>query len=248
MDPMLRGKVALVTGGGRGIGRAVALKLASEGAQLAVCGRTRTTLEETVAAIEAGDGAARAYVVDVSDSDAVAATCKQVLADCGRVDILVNNAGVTRDNLLLRMTDEEWDLVLDTNLKGAYRFTKGISRSMLKQRSGRVINISSIIGLTGNAGQSNYAASKAGLIGFTKSTAKELASRGITVNAIAPGFIVTDMTDELGSEARETLTGHIPLGRLGTVEDIANAVLYLASDLAGYVTGEVLTVDGGLAM
>ncbi len=248
MEPMLREKVALVTGGGRGIGRGVAVKLAGEGARLAICGRTQATLDETVVAIESAGGEARAYVVDVGDSDAVTETCRRLVEDLGRVDILVNNAGVTSDNLLLRMTDEEWDRVLDTNLKGAFRFTKAISRGMLKQRSGRIINISSIIGLTGNAGQSNYAASKAGLIGFTKSVAKELASRGITVNAIAPGFIVTDMTDELGGEARETLLGQIALGRLGTVEDIANAVLYLASDLAGYVTGTVLTVDGGLTI
>jgi len=170
------------------------------------------------------------------------------LKDFGRVDVLVNNAGVTRDQLLMRMSEEDWDAVLDTNLKGAFNFTKSLTRSFLKQRSGRIINISSIIGLTGNAGQTNYAASKAGLIGFTKSVARELASRGITANAVAPGFIVTDMTQALGAEAQEALKSRIALGRLGTADDVAKAVLFLASDLASYVTGQVITVDGGLAM
>ena len=170
------------------------------------------------------------------------------MKDFGRVDVLVNNAGVTRDQLLMRMSEEDWDAVLDTNLKGAFNFTKSLTRSFLKQRSGRIINISSIIGLTGNAGQTNYAASKAGLIGFTKSVARELASRGITANAVAPGFIVTDMTQALGAEAQEALKSRIALGRLGTADDVAKAVLFLASDLASYVTGQVITVDGGLAM
>ena len=178
----------------------------------------------------------------------MAETCEKIQKEFGRVDVLVNNAGVTRDQLLLRMTDDDWDTVLDTNLKGAFNFTKLISRGMLKQRSGRIINITSIIGLTGNAGQSNYAASKAGLIGFTKSVARELASRGITANAVAPGFIVTEMTSALGEPAREMLKTRIALGRLGTAEDVANVVLFLASDLAAYVTGQVVTVDGGLAM
>jgi 3-oxoacyl-[acyl-carrier protein] reductase len=190
----------------------------------------------------------KAYAVDVADSKQVGETCEKILQDFGRVDILVNNAGVTRDQLLMRMSDEDWDAVLDTNLKGAFHFTKALTRSFLKQRRGRIINISSIIGLTGNAGQTNYAASKAGLIGFTKSVARELASRGITANAVAPGFIVTDMTSAMGADAQEALKGRIALGRLGTAEDVANAVLFLASDWASYVTGQVITVDGGLAM
>ena len=240
---MLENKVAVVTGAGRGIGKAVAEKLAGAGARVACCGRTLANVEET-----AGKIAGKAYAVDVADSKQVGETCEKILKDFGRVDVLVNNAGVTRDQLLMRMSDEDWDAVLDTNLKGAFNFTKALTRSFLKQRAGRIINISSIIGLTGNAGQTNYAASKAGLIGFTKSVARELASRGITANAVAPGFIVTDMTSALGAEAQEALKGRIALGRLGTAEDVANAVLFLASDMASYVTGQVITVDGGLAM
>lgn len=240
---LLENKVAVVTGAGRGIGKAIAGRLAAEGAKVACCGRTLTNVEATVSGI-----AGKAYAVDVADSKQVSETCERILQDFGRVDILVNNAGVTRDQLLMRMSDEDWDTVLDTNLKGAFHFTKALTRPFLKQRSGRIINISSIIGLTGNAGQTNYAASKAGLIGFTKSVARELASRGITANAVAPGFIVTDMTQALGAEAQEALKGRIALGRLGTADDVANAVLFLASDLASYVTGQVITVDGGLAM
>ncbi len=243
MQRLLENKVAVVTGAGRGIGKAIAARLAAEGAKVACCGRTLANVEATVAVI---DG--KAYAVDVADAKQVSETCEKILKDFGRVDILVNNAGVTRDQLLMRMSDEDWDTVLDTNLKGAFNFTKMLTRSFLKQRAGRIINISSIIGLTGNAGQTNYAASKAGLIGFTKSVARELASRGITANAVAPGFIVTDMTAALGAEAQEALKGRIALGRLGTAEDVANAVLFLASDMASYVTGQVITVDGGLAM
>jgi 3-oxoacyl-[acyl-carrier protein] reductase len=243
MQRLLEGKVAVVTGAGRGIGKAIALRLASEGARVACCGRTLANIEETAAAI-----AGKAYAVDVAQSAQVGEACERILKDFGRVDVLVNNAGVTRDQLLMRMSEEDWDLVLDTNLKGAFNFTKIVSRVMLKQRSGRIINVSSIIGLTGNAGQSNYAASKAGLIGFTKSVARELASRGITVNAVAPGFIITDMTEALGAEAHEALKARVALGRLGTAEDVANLVLFLASDLASYVTGQVITVDGGLTM
>lgn len=243
MQRLVENKVAVVTGAGRGIGKAIAVKLAGEGARVACCGRTLATVEET-----AGGIAGKAYAVDVADSKQVIDTAETILKDFGRVDILVNNAGVTRDQLLMRMSDEDWDTVLDTNLKGAFHFTKALSRGFLKQRSGRIINITSIIGLTGNAGQTNYAASKAGLIGFTKSVARELASRGITANAVAPGFIVTDMTQALGAEAQEALKGRIALGRLGAAEDVANAVLFLASDLASYVTGQVITVDGGLAM
>ena len=248
MKLLLENQVALVTGAGRGIGKAIALRLAGEGARVACCGRTLANVEATVTAIVAAGGQAKAYAVDVADAGQVTATCEQVFKDFSRVDVLVNNAGVTRDQLLLRISEADWDAVLDTNLKGAFLFTKAISRAMLKQRSGRIVNISSISGLTGNAGQSNYAASKAGLIGFTKSAAKELASRGITVNAVAPGFIVTDMTAVLGADVQEQLKARIALGRLGEPEDIANAVLFLASNLAGYVTGQVITVDGGLVM
>jgi 3-oxoacyl-[acyl-carrier protein] reductase len=245
MQKLLENKVAVVTGAGRGIGKAIAIRLAGEGASIACCGRTLANVEATVKDLA---GKSSAYVVDVVDGKQVMETCEKILKDFGRVDVLVNNAGVTRDQLLMRMSEEDWDTVLDTNLKGAFNFTKALTRVFLKQRAGRIINITSIIGLTGNAGQTNYAASKAGLIGFTKSVARELASRGITANGVAPGFIVTDMTQTLGAEAQEALKGRIALGRLGTAEDVANAVLFLASDLASYVTGQVITVDGGLAM
>jgi 3-oxoacyl-[acyl-carrier protein] reductase len=222
--------------------------LAGEGAAIAACGRTLANVEDVAAEIAKGGGKATAYAVDVANGAAVAATCEQIVKEFGHVDVLVNNAGITRDQLLLRMSEEEWDAVLNTNLKGAFNFTKKLSRVMLKQRSGRIVNISSISGLTGNAGQSNYAASKAGLIGFTKSVARELASRGITANAVAPGFIETDMTGALGEQMRESLKARIALGRLGTAEDVANAVLFLASDLAAYMTGQVITVDGGMVM
>jgi 3-oxoacyl-[acyl-carrier protein] reductase len=237
-----------VTGAGRGIAKANALRLAGQGATIAACGRTLANVEATASEVAKAGGKATAYAVDVVNGAQVSETSDRILKEFGRVDVLVNNAGVTRDQLLLRMTDEEWDTVLDTNLKGAFNFTKSLSRAMLKQRSGRIINITSIIGLTGNAGQSNYAASKAGLIGFTKSVARELASRNITANAVAPGFIVTEMTEALGEPAREVLKTRIALGRLGAAEDVANVVLFLASDLAAYVTGQVITVDGGLAM
>ena len=248
MQKLLENKVAVVTGAGRGIGKAIALKLAAEGAAIAACGRTLANVEGTASEIAKSGGKAKAYDVDVASGSQVAGTCDQIVKEFGRVDVLVNNAGITRDQLLLRMSEEEWDAVLNTNLKGAFNFTKTLSRVMLKQRSGRIVNISSISGLTGNAGQSNYAASKAGLIGFTKSVARELASRGITANAVAPGFIDTDMTEALGEQTRELLKTRIALGRLGTAEDVANAVLFLASDLAAYVTGQVITVDGGLVM
>jgi 3-oxoacyl-[acyl-carrier protein] reductase len=248
VEKLLQSKVAVVTGAGRGIGKAIAVRLAHEGAAVACCGRTLANVETTVAEIVQGGGRAAAYAVDVANSQQVGDTCEKILKDFGRVDVLVNNAGVTRDQLLMRISEEDWDTVLDTNLKGAFLFTKALSRPMLKQRAGRIINISSISGLTGNAGQSNYAASKAGLIGFTKSVARELASRGITVNAVAPGFIETDMTAALGEGIHQALKEKIALGRLGRPEDIADAVLFLASDLAAYVTGQVITVDGGLAM
>ena len=244
----LANQIAVVTGAGRGIGRAIALALAGAGAEVAVVSRTAPNAEKVAEEIRALGRRAWAYAVDVADAAAVNAAAEQILAATGRVDILVNNAGVTRDGLLMRMSDADWDTVVDTNLKGAFLVTKALVRPMIKQRSGRIVNISSVIGLIGNAGQCNYAASKAGLIGFTQSAARELASRGITVNAIAPGFIETDMTAELGEAVRAELLKRIPLGLLGRAEDIAAAALYLAGPGARYVTGQVLTVDGGLVM
>ena len=244
----LANQIAVVTGAGRGIGRAIALKFAQEGADVVVVSRTQENSEKVAAEIRALGRKAWAFAVDVADSAAVSAAAEKILADCGKVDVLVNNAGVTRDGLLMRMSDADWDTVLNTNLKGAFLVTKAFSRAMIKARAGRIINISSVIGLIGNAGQCNYAASKAGLIGFTQSAAKELAGRGITVNAIAPGFIETDMTAELKPEMKEALLKQIPLGCLGQSDDIAGAALYLASPAARYVTGQVLTVDGGMVM
>jgi 3-oxoacyl-[acyl-carrier protein] reductase len=244
----LANQIAVVTGAGRGIGRAIALKFAAEGAGVVCVSRTQENSEKVANEIGARGKKAWAFAVNVSDSAAVNAAAEKILADCGKVDILVNNAGVTRDGLLMRMSDEDWDTVLNTNLKGAFFFTKAFFRTFAKQRAGRIINISSVIGLIGNAGQSNYAASKAGLIGFTQSVARELAGRGVTVNAIAPGFIETDMTSELNEELKANILRQIPLGRFGAAEDIANAALFLASPSARYVTGQVLTVDGGMVM
>ena len=244
----LANQVAVVTGAGRGIGRAIALKFAAEGADIACVSRTAENSEKVALEVRALGRKAWAYAVDVADASAVATAAEKILADAGRVDILVNNAGVTRDTLLMRMSDADWDTVLDTNLKGAFLFTKALARSFIKQRSGRIINVSSVVGLIGNAGQCNYAASKAGLIGFTKSVAREVASRGITVNALAPGFVETDMTAALKEDQRGELLKQIPLGCLGQPDDIAAAALYLASPAARYVTGQVLTVDGGMAM
>jgi 3-oxoacyl-[acyl-carrier protein] reductase len=244
----LASQIAVVTGAGRGIGRAIALKFAAEGADVVCVSRTPENSEKVANEIGALGRKAWAFAVDVADSAAVNAAAVKILADCGNVNILVNNAGVTRDGLLMRMSDEDWDTVLNTNLKGAFFFTKAFSRAFARQRSGRIINISSVIGLIGNAGQCNYAASKAGLIGFTQSVAKELASRGITVNAIAPGFIETDMTSELKPEMRDAILKQIPLGSFGSAEDIAGAALFLASPAARYMTGQVLTVDGGMVM
>ena len=242
-------QVAVVTGAGRGIGHAIAVRLASEGARVASVSRTETNAQKTAGEINASRAdAAKAYSVDVADHAAVQKAGAQIMEDFGRVDILVNNAGVTRDGLSMRMPVEDWDTVLDTNLKGAFNFTQALVRPMIKQRSGRIINISSVIGLIGNAGQANYAASKAGLIGLTKSLARELASRGITVNAIAPGLIETDMTGVLSDEVRQAILGKIPLGKLGQPDDIAAAVAYLASAEARYITGQVLAVDGGMVM
>lgn len=244
----LENQIAVVTGAGRGIGRAIALKFAAAGADVVCVSRTVENSEKVAAEIRALGRKAWALAVDVADSAAVNAAAEKIIADCGKVDILVNNAGVTRDGLLMRMSDADWDLVLDTNLKGAFLFTKAFFRTFAKQRAGRILNISSVIGLIGNAGQCNYAASKAGLIGFTQSVARELAGRGVTVNAIAPGFIETDMTAELNDELKANILKQIPLGKLGAAEDIAAAALYLASPAARYVTGQVLTVDGGMVM
>jgi len=245
---LLANKVAVVTGAGRGIGRAVALAYAKMGADVACVSRTEENSAKAAAEVEALGRRAWAVAVDVSDTAAVNAAAGKILDDAGRVDILVNNAGVTRDNLLMRMSEEEWDTVINTNLKGAFNFTKALTRPFIKQRSGRIINIASVIGLIGNAGQSNYAASKAALIGFTKSVAKELAPRGITANAIAPGFIETDMTAALDDKVRESIIGNVPLGRFGSPDDIAHAAVFLAMEPSGYITGQVLTVDGGMVM
>jgi 3-oxoacyl-[acyl-carrier protein] reductase len=244
----LANQIAVVTGAGRGIGRAIALQFAGEGADVVCISRTAENSEKVAGEIRALGRKAWAHALDVADSGAVGAAAEKILAECGRVDILVNNAGVTRDGLLMRMSDADWDTVLDTNLKGAFVVTRAFCRSMLKQRSGRIINISSVIGLIGNAGQCNYASSKAGLIGFTQSAAREVASRGITVNAVAPGFIETDMTSRIGEDLRKQLLERIPLNCFGRPEDIAGAALFLAGPAARYITGQVLTVDGGMVM
>lgn len=245
----LTGKTAIVTGGSRGIGRAVALALAEAGASVAIiyAGNTKAA-EETKQAVEENGVQAMAIQCDVSDEKAVADMVKAVKKEWGRVDILVNNAGITRDGLLMIMKEEDWQAVLNTNLNGAFHCTKAVSRMMMKQRSGSIINITSVVGETGNAGQANYAAAKAGLIGFTKSVAKELASRNIRCNAVAPGCIATDMTTVLGEEAVDAMVQTIPMGRVAQPEEVAKAVLFLASDDASYITGQTLNVDGGMVM
>lgn len=244
----LENQIAVVTGAGRGIGRGIALKFAKEGANVVCVSRTQENSEKVAAEAAALGRKAWALAVDVADSGAVKDAVEKILGDCGKIDILVNNAGVTRDGLLMRMSDADWDAVLNTNLKGAFHFTREFFRVFAKQRAGRIINITSVIGLIGNGGQCNYAASKAGLIGFTQSVAKELASRGVTVNAIAPGFIETDMTSDLNAELKAKILGVIPMGKFGTADDIADAALFLAGPGARYITGQVLTVDGGMVM
>lgn len=246
---MLTGKVAIVTGAGRGIGREIALALAADGATVIVnYNGSKEAADETVSQITADGGTAEAVQCNVSDFAASEAFVKQVLEKYKKVDILVNNAGVTRDNLIMRMSEEDYDAVLDTNLKGAFNMIKHLSRSFIKQRSGKIINISSVSGIRGNAGQSNYSASKAGLIGLTKSVAKELASRGINVNAVAPGLIDTDMTRALSDDAKKQLAASIPMGKIGSPSDVAKLVLFLAGEGSNYITGQVISVDGGLAI
>ncbi len=242
-------QVAVVTGAGRGIGHAIALRFASEGARVAVVSRNEANAVRTAEEINAQfAGLAKAYAVDVANHPAVADLASRILADFSRVDVLVNNAGLTRDNLSLRISEEDWDVVLDTNLKGAFNCIQAFERAMIKQRSGRIINIGSVAGLMGNAGQANYAASKAGLLGLSKTIARELASRGITCNVVAPGFIDTDMTEGLPQKVKESVIAQVPLGRFGKPEDIAAAVAFLAGTEAGYITGQCLTVDGGMVM
>jgi len=241
----LTGRTALVTGSTRGIGRAIADQLTEAGARVAVVGRDQAKAAEVA---EAVGGSAQGFGADVSDPASVVALVEGVEAAFGQIDILVNNAGLTRDNILFRIKDDDWDMVLDANLRGAFVAIRAASRGMMKRRWGRIINIASIVGITGNKGQANYAASKAGLIGLTKSVAKELGSRNILVNAVAPGFIDTDMTAAMTPEARTALSGQIPLDRLGSPKDIAGTVAFLASEHAAYITGQVLVVDGGMVM
>lgn len=245
----LDGKVTIVTGASRGIGRSVAIELAKLGAKVVInYAGNEAAAEEVKNIIVAAGGQAIVVKADVGNVEAVDAMVKETINTFGKIDILVNNAGITRDNLLMRMKEEDWDAVMNINLKGVFVCTKAVSRIMMKQKSGKIINMTSVVGVMGNAGQANYSAAKAGVIGFTKSMAKELASRGITVNAIAPGFINTDMTAVLSEQVKEDLADKIPVGRLGSPEDVAAAVAFLASDLASYITGQTLNVDGGMLM
>ncbi|MBT6695746.1 MAG: 3-oxoacyl-[acyl-carrier-protein] reductase [Gemmatimonadales bacterium] len=246
MSQELEGKVALVTGGSRGIGLGIAQALAAAGAKIAVIGRNGERASEAAAALS-GEGH-MGFACDVADSEQVKATLSAVEAEVGPVGILVNNAGITRDNILLRMKDEEFDDVIAANLKGAFNFTRAVTRGMMKRREGVILNITSVVGIIGNAGQTNYAASKAGMVGMTKSVAKELASRGVRCNALAPGFISTDMTGDLTESQVEALQGQIPLGRLGEIDDVAGVARFLVGPAARYITGQVLAVDGGMGM
>lgn len=241
----LEGRVAVVTGGSRGIGRAIACELSRSGASVAVVARSE---ERAAGTVELLEGPGVALACDVGDPGECADLVATVEDRLGPIDVMVNNAGITRDNILVRLKDEDWDAVLETNLRGAFNTTRSVARGMMKRRSGRIINIASVVGLTGNRGQANYAASKAGLIGFTKSVAQELAGRGVLANVVAPGFIETDMTADLPEEARDELFGRIPLGRFGAPEDVAGAVRFLAGPAAAYITGQVLVVDGGMVM
>lgn len=246
---MLEGKIALVTGAAKGIGRAIALALAADGATVVVnYNGSKERAEQVVEEIKALGADGVAYQCNVADTAATADMVKEVIKTYGKLDILVNNAGITRDNLIMKMSEEDFDAVIDANLKGCFNTIKAVSRQMLKQRAGRIINITSVSGILGNAGQANYAASKAGIIGLTKTMARELASRGITVNAVAPGFVDTDMTQVLPENVKEAATVQIPLGRFGKPEDIANMVTYLASEKASYITGQIISVDGGMAI
>ena len=245
---MLSDKVAIVTGASRGIGRAIALALASQGAKVVASARNGEALAQLAEEIKAQGGDALAVVGDVALEDDANNLVKQAVEAYGQVDVFINNAGITRDGLLLRMKNDDWDAVLDTNLKGAFLCTRAVAKVMSKQRSGRIINISSVVGEMGNAGQANYCASKAGLLGLTKSVARELARRNVTVNAITPGFITTEMTEDMTEKAQEAMTEQIPLGRPGSAADVANAVIFLASDQSAYITGQVLGVNGGMYM
>ncbi|WP_226658319.1 3-oxoacyl-[acyl-carrier-protein] reductase [Pseudalkalibacillus hwajinpoensis] len=246
---MAENKTALVTGASRGIGRAIALELAKEGMNVAVnYAGSEAKANSVVYEIKAAGGNAIAIKANVASMEEVQGMIKEVVSTFGSLEVLVNNAGITRDNLIMRMKEEEWDSVIDTNLKGVFNCTKSVTRQMMKQRYGRIVNVASVVGVAGNAGQANYVAAKAGVIGLTKTTAKELASRNITVNALAPGFIETDMTDELSDEVKSGMKGQIPLGRLGAAEDIAKATKFLVSDDANYITGQTLHIDGGMIM
>ena len=244
----VKDKICIVTGGSRGIGLEVCRHLLSKGAKVALIGTRDETVNAAVEGLAADSETLKGYALNVADGEAVATVFAQIVSDFGQVDVLVNNAGITRDTLMLRMKETDWDLVMDVNLKGAFNCIKAIMRPMMKLRKGRIINISSVVGLTGNAGQANYSASKAGLLGLTKSAAKELSTRNITVNAVAPGYIATEMTDAVSDAARESFLKNIPLGRAGEAKEVAAVIAFLASDDAAYVTGQTFNVDGGLVM
>ncbi|MBI4550042.1 MAG: 3-oxoacyl-[acyl-carrier-protein] reductase [Candidatus Omnitrophica bacterium] len=245
---LLKDKVALVTGASRGIGREIALSFAREGAVLSLVSRSIESLEKVSAEIAAAGGRSICLPADVQDTQTVEDAVKKTIDTHGRIDILVNNAGVTKDNLIVRMSDEDWNYVISVNLRGTFLFTRAVTKSMIRQRAGSIVNVSSVVGLTGNMGQANYAASKAGIIGLTKSAAKELARRNVRVNAVAPGFIETEMTDKLGEDTKTAVLNQIPLGRFGSPQDVAQLVVYLASDLSNYMTGQVIAIDGGMVM